>query len=692
MTRIPFSLALMTGAAALTLPCAALAQAITPAATAAAEDAATTDPDRTLVLDTIVLRAGQPRVASQVPQSVTVVDSEELDEIGASTIGDVLDVVPGVSGVGSSSFFGQAFNIRGVGAGIAASESSIIQLIDGERKYYESYRQGSLFVEPDFLKRVEVLRGPGSSTLYGTGALGGVIAMETIEPGDLLQPGRAFGGRAKLGFGTNPETYLGSIAGAWRINDKTEALAAFAVRKLGSSEDPDGDRLIRSNATTPNVLLKLNHTMGDHRLRFSYQDLKAEGDNQDFNQQEGAQIGLFPFFPGWGVGDILTRDRTAKAVWEWDPADNRFIDLAVTLSYTDTLKRVEQGDNPDEPIMDSLLGERSYGLTTLRVTNTADLSMQGAEHFLTLGAEASHQNRTSSVPSSSHPEADTDRRAIYALSELTMGKLLVNTGLRIERQETKPAGSVTVTDETVEDTAVEPQISALYRLNDSWGVFGSIASVDRLPTADELYDSFMGGAASPDLKPEHGLNKEIGVSWRGHDLAADGDEAAVKLTVFHNRIEDMITRTNAPTPTPAYVNIPNATLRGAELEASYRRDTLMLTAAVSVIDGDADEGTTSLTLPNDRIVLGAHYQVTPAWKVGGFATFAKGRTGFNDVYRGGYGVHDVYATWTPQQGLAEGLEVRVGIDNLTNKTYVPATYSTGPAVGRNWSVAVSRSF
>ena len=120
-----------------------------------------------MTLDTIVLRAGQPRVASGVPQAVTVIDDEELAAIGPATIGDVLDVVPGVSGVGSSSFFGQSFNIRGVGEGIAASESSIVQLLDGEQKYYESYRQGSLFVEPDFLKRVEVLRGPGSSTLYG---------------------------------------------------------------------------------------------------------------------------------------------------------------------------------------------------------------------------------------------------------------------------------------------------------------------------------------------------------------------------------------------------------------------------------------------------------------------------------------------------------------------------------------------
>lgn len=664
----------------------ASAACLAPLATAAQEAA----PD-TLTLDLIVLRAGQPRVASDVPQSVTVVGEEELDEIAPATIGDVLDVVPGVSGVGSSSFFGQAFNIRGVGEGIAASESSIVQLLDGEQKYYESYRQGSLFIEPDFLKRVEVLRGPGSSTLYGSGALGGVIAMETIEPEDLLN-GRDFGGRTKLGFATNPDTVFGSLAGAWRLGERTEALAAFALRDLGDSKTPDGDTLIRSNSLTPNLLLKLNHELNDeHRLRFSYVELRADGENQDFNQQEGPQVGLFPGFPGWGVGNILTHDRTARAIWEYDPA-SPLVDLAVTLSYSDTLKRIEQGDDPDEPIMPSLLGERDYEMWKLKAVNTADLSFGDHQHYLTIGAEVSTQDRTSTVPSSSHPEARTDRRAIYALSEFTAGRLTVNTGLRIERQETKPAGSVTATDERVSDTAVEPQIAAIYRLNENWAVFGSLAKVERLPTADELYDSFMGGAPSPGLKPESGINTEVGLSWRGQDVFASGDEAAVKVTLFHNDITDRITRTNAPFPTPAYINIDEVTLKGGEIEASYATGRLGLTAGVSIVDGEDGDGNIVDSLPNDRVVIGASWQASDAWKFGGFSTFAAGRDKADGSRRAGYAVHDLYAIWTPQQGALNGVEMRFGVDNVTDKTYVPATWTTGPAPGRNLSVSVTRTF
>lgn len=647
----------------------------------------------TMQLDTVVLRAGQPRVAWEVPQSVTVIDDAELAAIEPATVGEALDVVPGVSGVGSSSFFGQSYNIRGVGEGIAASESSIVQLLDGEQKYFESYRQGSLFVEPDFLKRVEVLRGPGSSTLYGSGALGGVIALETIDPGDLLAEGRGFGGRARLGLASNPDTAFGSIAGAWRLGTRTTALAAFALRDLGDSTDPDGDRLIRSNSLTPNLLVKLDHALNDeHRLRFGYQDLRARGRDQDFNQQEGPQVGLFPGFSGWGAGDILTRDRTARAVWDYDPADNPLIDLAVTLSYSDTLKRIEQGDRPDEPILPSLLGERSYASWKLRAVNVADLSAGGAEHYLTFGAEISTQDRTSSVPSSSHPEATTDRRAVYALSELTLGQVTVNTGLRIEHQRTTPAGSVTATDERLSDTAIEPQLAAIWRLNDGWSLFGSLARVERLPTADELYDSFMGGAPSPGLKPERGVNVEAGLSWRGRDLFGDGDEAAVKVTLFHNDITDRITRTNAPFPVPAYVNVAEVTLKGGEIEASYAQGPLSLTTGLSVVDGQDGDGGVVDSLPNDRLVIGAAWQAGPAWKIGGFSTFAAGRDKADGGHRGGYAVHDLYALWTPQDGALDGVGVRVGIDNALNRTYVPATWTTGPAPGRNFSVSVTRSF
>ncbi len=645
-------------------------------------------------LDPVVIRAGRPKVASDVPQSVTVVGGEQIDEIDPIHIGEVLANVPGVAGVGSSSFFGQGFNIRGFGASsLAASEAGIVQLIDGEKKYYESYRQGSLFVEPDFLRQVEVLRGPGSSTLYGSGALGGVIAMETIEAGDLIPEGKTSGGRVKLGYASNPNTKFGSVAYGWRPTEDFEALAAFAYRELGDTKDPDGNVTVRANSDTPNLLLKAKKTIGDHYVAFSYQHLEAKGDNQDFNQVEGAQIGQFyPGFPGWGVGDITTRDQTARLVWGWNPADNRYIDMTATLSYSNTMKNIEQGDDPNEPIMSSFLGRRDYKLWKLRLNNVADLSGQNYEHFLTTGIELSKQDRSSSVASTSHPEAFTRNWSAYALSQVTYGNLSVNSGLRYERQRTEPKSTVSFDADKHSFEAVEPQIAAIYRLNEQWAVFGSVAYVNRMPNVDELYDGSMGTAANPNLKDEKGKNVEIGTSYRGESLFTDGDEAVMKLTLFRNHIDDMIVREGGGGPGSYYTNIDRAYLRGGELEANYRTGALEFGAAFSVVNGVDQDGEDLDSLPNNRLTLSANWQANDDWKLGLRSTLADGRDKPSGTHMGGYGVHDIYATWTPQDGAAKGIEVHMGVDNLTDREYTPATWLSGPAPGRNFKLAVSRAF
>lgn len=636
-------------------------------------------------VDPIVINAGQDKVASDVPQSVTVLNQEKLDETQAANVGDILDTVPGVSGVGSSSPLGQSFNIRGVGAGLDAAESSILTLVDGEELYFESYRQGSIFLEPELLKRVEVLRGPGNSTLYGSGALGGVILFETKDATDFLEDGDTFAVRQKLSFESNEDKVQSSTILAFAPDNAFDALLAFTYSDVGVSEDGDGNTLIRTNADMYNVLGKANYSKGANTFSFSYQHLYSDGKNQDFNQIDGCCQS--PFF-SWGLGNIVTESQVAKLEYNFAPEDNPFWDLTASLSYTNSSRDVQQGTDAANPVFASLLGERSYELWKLKVENTADLSTDAFDHYLTVGVAASYRDRSSVPVSTSHAEAITTTYELYAQSELNFDKLSLTAGLRLDHQKVNPKSTVVGNPASISDTAIEPQLAAIYRLNDAWNVFGSIARVNRLPTDDEIFDNFRGAGFNLDLRPEKGMNYEVGVSFSGQGIFNADDALDFKATAFYNDIKDKIIR---DATTAQFQNIDFAKIKGLEIEGRYATGRFSASAGITLVDGEGPGGAKLDTIANNSLKLGLGYQVTPDLKVGLNSVFAADRTQDRGVFEA-YNVHNIYASYIPEQGALKGVEVRFGVDNVFDTTYQPATYFSTPAKGRNVKLSLAKTF
>ena len=92
------------------------AMMIAAGAAGAQEDATAVAAGNTTLLQRLVVGAGAEKVAIDTPQAVTVLDQEDIDQEQPTTIGDVFDAIPGVTAVGSDRIFGEAFNIRGIGA------------------------------------------------------------------------------------------------------------------------------------------------------------------------------------------------------------------------------------------------------------------------------------------------------------------------------------------------------------------------------------------------------------------------------------------------------------------------------------------------------------------------------------------------------------------------------------------------
>lgn len=115
----------------------------------------------------------------EVPQSVSVIGREEMDDRGAQKVDEALRYTPGVF----AQPFGQDTDTNWMFIrGFQATQSGVYQ--DGLQLY--SYGFGGQFVDSYTLERIEVLRG-ASSVLYGGSNPGGLVNYVTRRPGETVR-------------------------------------------------------------------------------------------------------------------------------------------------------------------------------------------------------------------------------------------------------------------------------------------------------------------------------------------------------------------------------------------------------------------------------------------------------------------------------------------------------------------------
>ncbi|MBH0014624.1 TonB-dependent receptor plug domain-containing protein, partial [Pseudoalteromonas sp. NZS100_1] len=106
---------LLLGTALIALPLPAMAQE-------QSDDIAVAS-DSQFALDRMIISAGVEKVALDTPQAVTALDQEDIDQLQATTIGDLLEGMPGVNVQGGVGQLGQGYNIRGMGTAIGDSDN-----------------------------------------------------------------------------------------------------------------------------------------------------------------------------------------------------------------------------------------------------------------------------------------------------------------------------------------------------------------------------------------------------------------------------------------------------------------------------------------------------------------------------------------------------------------------------------------
>ena len=662
---------------------------------AAAAQSSNVNSTNVTLLERLVIGAGAPKVAIDTPQAVTVVNQGDIDAAQATTIGEIFDTVPGVTMMGSDRALGESFNIRGIGsAETSGDESRIIVTVDGAKKFYEQYRMGSFFSDPELYKQVEVLRGPASSTLYGSGALGGVINFTTKDASDFIQDGYSGAARIKGQYSSNGNGTLVSGVLAQQVTDSFDVLAAGNWRRSENFDLANGDELSGSEFDALSGIIKGTARFGENDeqvLRLSYQRWSSNAEDQDYSQ-----TGTLAAF---GLVDRDVLDQTAVLSYENADLDNPWVDLKATLSFSDT-----QVDQSDSAV--GAFGNAEYGYRTWQANleNTSEFSGENWENYLTYGIQFSRQDRTAESSMGdgvigTHPEGEDTRLGLFVQNEFIYDeRLTIIPGVRGDFVWQAPEIS-RPEHRSVEDFALSPKIAALYELSDNVSVFGSIAHTERLPSLDELFQYGDARTPSLQLEKESSNNFEAGFAISAFELIQEGDQAAVKVTGFYSDIENLIEANPRGVPGPYYSNVSNAAIYGVEVEGSYESGNLFARLAYTSTFGEnTDTGEQLTSIPAHKLVatLGARNDEY-GLEYGVKGTFAASTdtgvapSGGGSTETSGYMTFDAYTAWKPTTGVLKGTEVRFGVDNILDTDYRD-NQSPDRSIGRTFKLSLSKQF
>lgn len=132
----------------------------------------------------VSLATGTSRPLKLAPSVATVITAQDIEDMGATTLDQILETVPGLHVQPSgTSIFSSIWSIRGI---YTQMNPQVLLLIDGQplKVNVNSMRPYRLRMPVSMISRIEIIRGPGSAVL-GADAFAGTINIITKESSDI---------------------------------------------------------------------------------------------------------------------------------------------------------------------------------------------------------------------------------------------------------------------------------------------------------------------------------------------------------------------------------------------------------------------------------------------------------------------------------------------------------------------------
>ncbi|KZY72575.1 hypothetical protein A3742_08160 [Oleiphilus sp. HI0071] len=629
---------------------------------------------------------------------MSVIQMSEPQNKNVQSVADALDSQSNITQSGGPRSSVKSVNIRGLGG------NKVLQTIDGAPQAFQSGHRASYFLDPALIKRVEVVKGPASS-IYGSGAIGGVVAQETIDPEDLLAGDRKQGGFVKLANNANNQQQ-DVVAGLGLRSGDLDWLLSGYYKDGDDMTLGNGDTLESSAERSKGVLVKQNWFVADSQsLGLSYR-----------NEQLAGQV------PSNGSAAIngtsvfnLQRDQVNQAAnidYDWVNKDgsNTFNAKAYWDSIAIDESRISD-NRADKTEQDSV------GLSLDNVTGFNGFTLlTGAEtketHF---DGERSGVAGTRPIV----PGAVTTTSGLYAQivaplygsSASARGDgISLELGARYDDFSSEAKNL----NQSNSDDDFSGSAALVWRQSEQLTVALRYDQAFRAPSAEELYTTgahFCMGpgfcntfVATPDLDPETAENKELLVKWSDTQWLG-ADRVGVSASVFRNDVDNFISQIVEPPSfgmgppnagTTYNTNVDKAQLNGFELEASYLLAGVEGRIAYGQVRGkDQKTGEDLTNIPADSITAQLSNQFSSSAQLGMrvIHTQDQDKTRYSanttQLVYDDYTTLDVYGSWAPK--ALGNITLDMSLNNLTDR-YYRKTWSQLDAVGREVILAATYTF
>ncbi|MDC9606205.1 TonB-dependent hemoglobin/transferrin/lactoferrin family receptor [Xenorhabdus griffiniae] len=630
--------------------------------------------------DTVTVYAtGNQRDSFEAPMMVTVIEGNSASSQVAGNANDLLHNIPGVSVAGIGRTNGQDISIRGY------TQKGVLTLVDGIRQGTDTGHLNGVFLDPALIKQVEVVRGP-SALLYGSGALGGVIAYQTVDAADLLEAGKNTGFRVFSRAGSGDHS-LGFGGAAFGKTEQFDGLVAFGTRDAGNIRFGKG--ITENNDEfSGNALVKGSWKIDDSQklsgnLRYYRNEAHEPKNPQGTYDGRNKRV------------DRTTAQRDAQLSYQLNPAQYSWLNARADIYYSDI--------NINNRSKDKVFEGRKQETYGIKLENRSHLgSAAFAAHQFTYGGEAYKQKQK---PSSSivmgFPNADIRFASGWVQDEMTLRNLPVSfiVGTRYDNYK--------ATNSKYDDVSADKWSSkgAISITPTDWSMlFASYSQAFRSPTMGEMYNDSMHFPGNywkpnPNLRPESNETQEYGFGLRFDELFANNDGLKFKASYFDTQAKDYITFTMGKGFTQS-INIPKAKIWGWDVSMTYDSDWFSWNLAYNRTTGKNEKTGASIgalspdTLTSTLDIPLSDTDFSIGW-IGKFTqhTQVKGEYGTNRDEFGrkvsqyaGYGVNDFYVSYHGT-GTLKGLTTSVVLGNAFDKAYYSSVGA--PQHGRNAKLFVS---